>query len=261
MAHVFDPLEPAKVLFSAWQSGELHDSLPQALRPQSLDQGYAIQDELFRLAGGERAGWKLGVGSPAAMRAGNLSRPLVGQLESKRCHESGAQVRLPAQSPVTIECEIGFVLARTVSPRVGGTFAPEDIRSTCLTFEVVRSRFVDRKSVGWPSFAGDNVGFEALIIGHPACDGIDPQILRSLAEESVVHLDGEPVAKGLFGDTATDPLASLQHLYDHAAERGETLREGDIVSTGAMCQPFDLQGGGHRLSVSYLGQELVFTLS
>lgn len=56
MAPLFEPLEPAKVLFSAWQSGELHASLPEALRPQSLDQGYAIQDELFKLAGGERAG-------------------------------------------------------------------------------------------------------------------------------------------------------------------------------------------------------------
>ena len=68
MAHVFDPLKPAKALFSAWQSGELHDSLPQALRPQSLDQGYAIQDELFKLAGasGRAGNWASAARPPCA---------------------------------------------------------------------------------------------------------------------------------------------------------------------------------------------------
>nr|NYU04865.1 hypothetical protein [Pseudomonas sp. SbOxS1] len=75
----------------------------------------------------------------------------------------------------------------------------------------------------------------------------------------VVYLDGEPKAKGLFGDPATDPFNSLSALYEHAAERGYTLREGDIISTGAMCEPFDLAASGeHHVSVTYLGKSLEF---
>ncbi|MFS2159403.1 2-keto-4-pentenoate hydratase [Pseudomonas sp. Pseusp122] len=256
----FDPVATSAVLLQAWRSGELLDHLPAELKPATLAQGYDAQNALFQAVGGVRGGWKLGVGSPAAMRAGQLSRPLIGQLERARLHGSGVHLRLPACTPVTIECEIAFVLDRDLPPLPGRTIDPQDIRYTCVTFEVVRSRFTDRKTVGWPSFSADNVGFEALIIGEPACTGLDLSVLGELAHTAVVHLDGAPRAKGLFGDAATDPLKSLAALYEHAAERGETLRAGDIVTTGAMCEPFDIQGEGYALSVEYFGKTLAFSL-
>ncbi|MHB2081902.1 2-keto-4-pentenoate hydratase [Pseudomonas sp. UBA6753] len=250
----------AALLLQHWLSGELLAELPASLKPETLKQGYDSQDELFAAAAGQRAGWKLGVGSPAAMRAANLSRPLIGQLEAGRCHAGGVHIRLPAVTPVTIECEVAFVLDRDIPPQVGRVPASEDIRATCVTFEVVRSRFVDRKIVGWPSFVADNVGFEALVIGNSLAAGIDVPLLADLAETTEVYVDGQLRARGLSGDAATDPLASLAHLYAHAAERGQTLKAGDVVTTGAMCQPFDLNETGHQVSARYLGQELVFTL-
>jgi 2-keto-4-pentenoate hydratase len=154
----FDPSATASILAQAWSSGDLLTALAAGNKPETLEQGYAAQDHLFQLAGGTRAGWKLGVGSPAAMRGANLSRPLVGQLERARLHSSGVQLSLPAYTPVTIECEIAFVLDRDLPPLPGRKIDAADIRSTCVTFEVVRSRFVDRKTVGWPSFTADNVG-------------------------------------------------------------------------------------------------------
>ncbi|MBF6029823.1 hydratase [Pseudomonas sp. P115] len=256
----FVPQATAEHLLQAWRSGELLSALPDKLKPETLSQGYAAQDQLFRAAGGQRVGWKLGVGSPAARRAGGLSRPLVGQLEAARCHGNNAQIHLPALTPVTIECEVAFVLDRDVPPESGRLPTTKDIRTTCVTFEVVRSRFVDRKSVGWPSFAADNVGFEALVISEPLCAGIDEALLAELAATAVVYLDGVPKAHGLSGDAATDPLSSLAALYAHAADRGEVLRAGDIVSTGAMCAPFDLVGTGFCVSVQYFGTVLTFTL-
>ncbi|GGK01557.1 2-keto-4-pentenoate hydratase [Pseudomonas matsuisoli] len=256
----FDPAAPATLLLDAWKTGDLLNALSEALRPETLEQGYDVQDAFFKAAGGARGGWKLGVGSPAAMRGAGLSRPLVGQLDKARIHASGAHLSLPSPTTLTIECEIAFTLARDLPPQPGREIQPYDIRATCLTFEVVRSRFVDRKTVGWPSFTGDNVGFEALVVGANACAGLDREVLRTLAETAVVHLDGAPKAKGLFGETATDPLNSLAELYAHAAERGETLRAGDIVSSGAMCEPFDIEGAGHTLSVRYFGHELTFSL-
>lgn len=256
----FDSAAVASTLLETWRSGELLPALPEAIKPQTLEQGYTAQNELFKASGGVRAGWKLGVGSPAAMRGANLSRPLVGQLEQARCHRSGAHLHMPAPTQVTIECEIAFVLDRDLPPLAGRKIEPQDIRSTCVTFEVVRSRFTDRKTVGWPSFVADNVGFEALVIGESACSGLDENVLRELAETVIVHLDGVPKAKGLFDETATNPLNSLAALYQHAAEYEITLRAGEIISTGAMCQPFDIVGAGHELSVSYFGKELKFSL-
>jgi len=255
----FNPAAVAETLVTTWRKGDLLTALPAELRPDTLEQGYDAQDAFFQLSAGERAGWKLGVGSPAAMRTANISRPLIGQLDKSRIYGSGVHLDLPALSPLTIECEIAFVLDKDLPPLPGREIDPTDIRTTCVTFEVVHSRFVDRKAVGWPSFVADNVGFEALIVGELLCEGIDRAALHTLAETAVVLLDGQPKATGLFGDVATDPFASLNALYQHAAERGITLKAGDIVSTGAMCQPFDITGAGHQLSVSYFGKTLSFT--
>jgi 2-keto-4-pentenoate hydratase len=250
----------ASKLLDAWRSGELLDALPAANRPETIAQGYDAQDAFFKAAGGVRAGWKLGVGSPAGMRAANLSRALVGQLDSRRCHETGVALKLPAPTAVTIECEIAFVLNRDLPPLQGRRVEPEDIRVTCITLEVVRSRFIDRKRVGWPSFTADNVGFEALIISEPVCTGLNEPLLHELANTTVVHLNGHPKATGLSGELATNPMSSLAALYAHAAERGETLKAGEIITTGAMCEPFDITGVGHLLSASYLGKTLAFSI-
>lgn len=253
----FDPSVPAQLILDHWHNGLLMESLPADIRPENLNQGYQAQEQLFSLAGGERAGWKLGVGSPAGMRAAKLDRPLIGQLAHSRIHSSGVRLQIPTNAPVTIECEIAFVLGRDVSPQHGRGPQAEDFRATTITFEVVRSRFTDRKTVGWPTFTADNVGFEALVVSEPLCVGIDEDLVRSLPHLSVVHLDGEPKANGLFGDTATDPFNSLSALYDHAAECGYTLKEGDIISTGAMCEPFGLiPSGEHCVSVTCAGKTL-----
>ncbi|MBB1594143.1 hypothetical protein A9973_08670 [Achromobacter sp. UMC46] len=71
-----------------------------------------------------------------------------------------------------------------------------------------------------------------------------------------MSLDGQVKARAQTGDDATDPLRSLAALYAHAADRNVTLRAGEIVSTGAMCTPFDIVGSGHTLTATYLDQAL-----
>jgi 2-keto-4-pentenoate hydratase len=250
----FDPSACASVLLQAWRNGEQMTELPPQVRPQSIAQGYDAQDRLFAAAGGVRAGWKLGVGSIAALRSGNPARPLVGQIEKARCYSTGAAISLRGTGQVTIECEIAFVLARDVQPGAAPANVLDVVRSACVTFEVVKSRFVNRRSVGWPSFVADNIGFEALVVG----EAIDVAKRHEVDASVQVSLDGAVVAKALTGDDATDPVASLASLLAHAGERGIVLREGDLVSTGAMCKPFDIQGTGHELVASYLGRELKF---
>lgn len=256
----FDPAATARLLLAQCRSQNQLEALPPELRPATLQDGYAAQDALFAAAGGVRAGWKLGVGSPAQLRAGQLSRPLIGQLERARLYPSGAQVQVPASGAITVECEIAFVLARDIAPQAGREVEPADIRHACVTFELVRSRFTDRRAVGWPSFVADNVGFEALIISEPFSPGLDADRLREVDASAAVLLDGQVKARAQTGDDVTDPVRSLAALYAHAADRGITLRAGDIVTTGAMCKPFDIDGPGHTLTATYLDQTLTVSV-
>jgi len=256
ISNSFDPSACAGMLLELWRSGRQVDALPAELRPITLADGYAAQDRLFAAAGGARAGWKLGVGSPGQLRNAALSRPLVGQLASGRIHADGVHLRLPDAAPVTIECEVAYELAHDLTPEAMRDDPAGLIANTRISFEIVRSRFVDRRAVGWPSFVADNVGFEALVLGAP--QAVDS--LRGVYESMVVSVDGRPATRMLEGDDAIDAPQALRYLADHARQFGITLRRGEIVSTGTMTRPFDLSGTGHRVRADFLGQSLNFSL-
>jgi 2-keto-4-pentenoate hydratase len=238
---VFDPAPAAALLAAAWRSGEQMIALPAAMRPQTLAQGYALQDRLIAAMDDPPSGWKLGVGNPAAMRHSGLGKPLIGRVLGSRVHRSGDSVRVPGGgAPITFEFEIAFVLARDIVPTTVVEDPMSVVASTCTTFELVRSRFVDRLAVGWPSFAGDSVGFEALVVGAD----VDAGQIDAIARSVVVERDGVEIARGLSGDALTDPIGSLGALLTHAREYGVTLKRGEIVTTGVVAKPFDFSAGG-----------------
>jgi 2-keto-4-pentenoate hydratase len=77
------------------------------------------------------------------------------------------------------------------------------------------ARFVDRRSAGWPSFAADDSGFEALVVGEPIDERQIPELLSSL----IVSVDGQKKARAAAGDDATDPYGALADLISIARER------------------------------------------
>ena len=235
MSRNFDPDPAAKMLESAWRSGRQLTELPAAVRPMTINEGYDTQDRLLRLLGARTVGWKLGVGSPKALKAANLARPMIGQVIETERYESGATVKISSTTPVTIEFEVAYVLARDVAPGSAPARALDAVAETRATLELVHSRFTNRRAVGWPSFAADDSAFRALVVG----DILDSTTTESLFDAVVVFEDDHAVARGLRGDDRTDSVGSLTALFAHAAERNITLRSGEIVSTGAVAQPFE----------------------
>lgn len=252
MATPYDPAPAAALLADAWRQGRQLRELPADCRPATLAQGYDVQDRFMAAMDDPPAGWKLGVGSPAGMRAAGLQRPLVGRLLRSRCHRGGATVRLSNPAPATVEFEIAFVLGRDVAPGQAPERALDAVASTHTAFELVLSRFVDRRAVGWPSFTADGVGFDAFVLGEE----IDPGDIDRVIETVGIAVDGEDKARGLQGDDLSYSIVALGHLFDHARERGVTLRQGEIVTAGAVGKPFDVDRRGVTLAARYAGGEL-----
>jgi 2-keto-4-pentenoate hydratase len=116
------------------------------------------------------------------------------------------------------------------------------------------ARFIDRRSVGWPSFAADDSGFEALIVGERFEERQIPELLSSL----VVSVDGQERARAAAGDDATDPYGALTDLFSIAHERKMVLPKGGIVSTGSASMPFVVSSLKGEVVGSYLGKRLGF---
>ncbi|WP_407158531.1 hydratase [Bradyrhizobium sp. STM 3557] len=228
--------------------------MPQAIRPANIDQGYDVQDRLVDLLGVPVVGWKLGVGSAKLKQQSGVGRSIAGRVLKHRRHDPGATVKLSFAAPVTIEFEIAFVLEQDIDHRFAGDLrsAIAEARVTC---ELVMARFVDRQSVGWPSFAADNSGFEALIVGERIDERQIPELLSSL----VVSVDGHEKARAARGDDATDPYGALADLVSIARERKLILPKGSIISTGSASMPFAVSAPQGEVSTSYLGRKLGFS--
>jgi 2-keto-4-pentenoate hydratase len=234
----YDPAPAARLLAESRKSGRQLEALPESSRPSNLAEGYRLQDAFIAATGEPIGGWKIGLGTVTQMRGARLDAPLAGRILSSRFHRDGDTVRLPNDAPVTVEFEIAFVLGRDVAPDDLVLEPLEAIAEVRPTFELVLSRFVDRRAVGWPSFVGDSVGFEALIIGDP----IDPREMSNVWESVVITVDGKEMARGLSGDDCTDPPTAFSHLMMNARERGHTLRKGEICTLGIVGKPFDITG-------------------
>jgi 2-keto-4-pentenoate hydratase len=248
----YDPAPAALALAAAWREGRQLTELPADIRPATLSQGYALQEAFADALQDRVSGWKLGVGSVAAMQAAKLERPLVGRLFASRCHRGGADIRLACAAPITVEFEIAFVLSRDVAPGAAPADPIRAVASTHAAFELVQSRFVDRRAVGWPSFAGDSVGFAASILG----DEIDCAAIDRIIKGATVQANGKTMAGPLAGDDLIDPVQALRYLFEHASNYGITLHKGDVVTAGAVAKPFDIAPGQTEIAAQYPGSTL-----
>jgi len=253
MSVAFDPEPAARLLAQVWRGSEQIAELPPDIRPANIDQGYDVQDRLIELLNEPVIGWKLGVGSAKLKQQSGVGRSIAGRVLGNRRHDPGATVRLSFAAPVTIEFEIAFVLGEDIGHRFTGDVSSA-IAETRVTFELVMARFIDRRSVGWPSFAADDSGFEALIVGEPIEARQIPDLLSSL----VVSIDGQERARAAAGDDATDPFGAFADLISIARERKMILPKGSVVSTGSASMPFAIPSPKAEVSASYLGKQLGF---
>ena len=145
-------------------------------------------------------------------------------------------------------------MARDVEPDAPPREASSIVADVCVTFELVLSRFEDRRAVGWPSFAADNAGFHALVRGQ----SIDPSRVPETRQSLSVALDGQEVAVALTGDDVTDPYTSLTDLLSTASERGMRLPAGSIVSTGTVSKPFNVAKPSAEITARFLDTQLTF---
>lgn len=254
MSEPFDPGPAASILADAWRRGVQLKELPQSTHPATLTQGYDVQDRLIELLREPTAGWKLGVGSALQKRQSGVGRSIAGRVLSSRLYSGGDLVELPSTAPVTIEFEIAYVLGRDIVPDGPPFPVLEAVAEVRTSFELVLSRFVDRRAVGWPSFAADNSAFHALVLGPP----IDPGRIPELKDSLSVSAGGQEMARSVSGDDATDPETALGDLIAIARERGMALPRGSVVSTGTASKPFTISAKSTVISARFLGTELEF---
>src|ERR1700754_676831 len=107
----------SRLLVNHWDNGTRLDAIPEALRPQTRIEGYAIQSHVMDRSAAPLFGWKIAATSLAGQRHINVDGPLAGRLLAEKAFASGAVLPFGANHMRVAEPEFAFRMARDLLPR------------------------------------------------------------------------------------------------------------------------------------------------
>lgn len=234
--------EAAALLWRLWANGATVAALPIGSRPASVDEAWEIQRALDSRAG-PGAGWKIAGTSAAGQRHIGANGPVVGRLYRRCILDTGAELDAGALAMRSAEPEFAFRIARNIEPAETEFLAP-DVLSAIASFhpaiEVPDTRFSDFPGVGIPSLVADAMCAAFLVVGEPVAHWRLPE-LRTV--NVVMRRNGVEVSAGSGQAVLGDPCGALVWLANELRSRGEMLRAGDVVATGAAAPPVAIAAG------------------
>jgi 2-keto-4-pentenoate hydratase len=182
--------------------------------------------------GARPIGWKLGLGTAAAMSKHGTTAPLVGFLSDRGLREPGAEIEIGEWDNPTAEPELAVHVAHDVPADADHDAVAAAIAGLGIAIELVDLGGGEIEDI----LAGDI--FHRHVVLGPATSGVALGDLHGEIRrgEETRRVD-DPLA--LVGD----PVAALAHLASHLAAFGETVREGEVLITGSIVAPLALTPG------------------
>jgi len=214
-------IDQAAQALAGARKGQALPGLPQAVRPQSREDAFAIQDAVMAKLGEKPGGWKVG----ALPDGGSFVAPIYASAVKP------SPASLPARSfkVIGIECEIGFRLNQALPARAQPYTRDEVLAVASMhpTIEIVDSRYVDFQSLDRLQVLADNFSNGGLVYGTAASGWERVDLAHPPIE---VTADGKPFAD-CTGLRAGDPVDLLVTAVNLASARGG-VAAGTFVTTG-----------------------------
>lgn len=239
----------AQALHQAELTGKQCGLLSLAYSGMTLDDAYAVQDELIRLkkdAGAKVIGWKIGLTSRAMQQALNITTPDSGVLLDDMLFQSGDTVPAGRFIQPRIEAEIAFVLKHDLK---GPNVSREDVIAATshvvpsleiLDTRILRADPQTGKARVIQDTVSDNAANAGIVLGketHP----VDAFDLRWVG--AIVKRDGIVEETGLGAGVLNDPVEGIVWLAHRLANYGAGLSAGDIVLSGSFIRPLEAPSG------------------
>lgn len=252
MSHIKDA---ATRLAQARKSGMPCAPVRDLIGATSHDDAYAVQERYVaaELAGGARiVGRKIGLTSRAVQQNLGVDQPDFGVLFDHMIYGTAEPVDLAAFLQPRVEGEIAFVLNRDLdSPTTTVTEVLSATEYLLPAIEVVDSRIA-----GWDiritDTIADNASSGAVVLGTT------PYSLRGLDLMEigmVIDHKGEPVSVGAGSACLGSPANAVTWLAREVARRGNPLKAGEIILSGALGPMVGVsEPGRYRMSLSGMGR-------
>lgn len=232
----------AERLWAAWGSGERIAHLPPELRPDTVEDGFAVQEALAALAG-PSYGWKIAATSAAGQAHIGVAGPLAGRLFERFRHEEGERIPVGDNLLRVAEAEFAFVLAADLD---GGPepLTSDDVLAAVgalhLAVEAPDTRLDGYESAGIAQLVADDGVAGRFVLG-PSVPGWAE--LDLAASPTALHVNGELARTGRGANVLGDPRTALTWVANELRRLGSGLRAGDVVTTGTTSTPAGIGPG------------------
>jgi len=237
-------VEAAKTLWTAWQTGSRIDALPSACRPTTRKEGYLIQAEIANQAGQALFGWKIAATSQAGQQHIGVDGPLAGRILERRAFRSGAEVSLADNIMKVAEAEFAFRMGKDLPPRATDYSVEEvlaAVESLHPAIEIPDSRYRDFAKVGAAQLIADCACASYFVLGDATVAGWRQ---KDLVEHRVGGwVNGKFIREGQGANVLGDPRKALTWIANELSLSGDTLRAGQVVTTGTCLVPLEVAHG------------------
>jgi len=185
-------------------------------------------------------GMKMGLTSQAKMKQMGVPNPCYGYLADYFSYGDGAEIKHDELIHPKVEAEIAFVLKEDLTGpgcHIGDVLAATDFVMPAV--EVIDSRYKDFK-FDLKSVIADNSSSSRYVTGGQArsVDGLD---LKTLGV--VMEINGEVVQLGAGAAVLGHPATSIAMLANMMADRGEVLKAGTYILSGAITAAVSVNKG------------------
>ncbi len=223
----------ARLLREAYRTGPI-SPLRGMLDPTDADGAYAVQSINTRqwVDDGRRlVGRKIGLTAKAVQTQLGVDQPDFGVLFADMQIADGGVLDPTTVLQPKAEAEIAFVLARDIDdPNATTEAIAAAIDHAVAAIEIVDSRIADWK-ITFADTVADNGSSAFFVLGSERrpVEGLD---LYSCG--MVMEVNGAIVSLGAGAACLGHPFNAVRWLAKTLAERGEALRAGDIILSGAL---------------------------
>lgn len=245
--------ELAARLRSAYRSGPV-PPLRDGLDPQDVAGAYAVQaaNTVFWSNSGRRiVGRKIGLTAKAVQLQLGVSQPDFGVLFDDMSIDDGGVLPLASLLQAKAEAEIAFILAANI---LDAEVTPETVAASVAhavpAIEIVDSRIADWK-ITFADTVADNGSSAFFVLGG---ERKPPAGLDLWSCGMVMEVNGAVQSLGAGAACLGHPLNAATWLARELAARGEGLRAGDVVLTGALGPMVTLRPGDSvKVTIGGLG--------
>ncbi|MFE2416924.1 2-keto-4-pentenoate hydratase [Streptomyces hokutonensis] len=227
-------VKAADLLAEATRTGVACPPVRDLLDGGGLETAYAVQQLNVRRgldAGRRVVGRKIGLTSPAVQRQLGVDRPDFGALFADMAVPDGGEVPVGRLLQPKVEAEVALVLGRDLPhPECTIVDVLRAVDFALPALEIVDSR-VRNWDISLVDTVADNASCGLYVLGGTPVP-LTAVDLRAVT--MTMSRDGETVSEGTGADCLGSPLTAAVWLASALAERGDPLRAGDLVLTGAL---------------------------